>query len=72
VKSQLVTLVDMSEGSRLTHTLEYSLSEDEKEKFAGKLRGRNVTVDVHEFTAFGGRIRCRGKLRNVEADPKVK
>jgi len=66
VKSQLASLADMSEGTRLTHTIEYSLTEAEKADWAGKLRGKTVEVGVHEFTQFGGKIRARGHLISVE------
>jgi len=66
VKSQLASLVDMSEGTRLTHTIEYSLTEAEKVEYAGKLRGKMVTVGIHEFNQFGGKIRARGHIVSIE------
>lgn len=64
VKTQLLTLIDrsMPDDSRLTQTLDYQMSPDEKEIYAGKLADKEILVAVRELSIFGGRLRARGKI----------
>jgi hypothetical protein len=41
---------------------DYTLNEDEKAKYAGKLQDKHITVSVRELTPFGGRLRARGAI----------
>jgi hypothetical protein len=67
VKQQVVTVIDQEAGNnRLTQPLEYSLSEDEKPKYAGKLQDKTIRLAIREIIPFGGRLRVRGNILEVE------
>jgi hypothetical protein len=67
VKQQLINVIDQSEGiHRLVQPIEHAMSEEEKTKYAGKLQGRTLTLGVHEFLPFGGRLKCRGQIVSVD------
>ena len=60
---------------RLVNTFDYTLAEDEKEKYAGKLLDKEIILGVCELIPFGGRLRARGKIvqvMNLEAAPAAK
>ena len=63
VKSQIITCQDVDpSGFRLLMPFDYTLSEDEKTKWAGKLQDKQIVVGVRELTPFGGRLRARGAI----------
>jgi len=63
VKSQIITCQDVDpSGYRLLMPFDYTLSEDEKTKFAGKLQDRQILIGVRELVPFGGRLRARGAI----------
>jgi hypothetical protein len=67
VKQQVITVIDQEPGTnRLTQPLEYSLSDEEKLKFAGKLQDKTLKLGVREIVPFGGRIRVRGQIIEVD------
>ncbi len=41
---------------------DYTLSEDEKAKYVGKLEDRTIVVGIRELMPFGGRLRARGAI----------
>lgn len=66
VKNQVITCQDMDPtGIRLVNTFDYTLTEDEKEKYAGKLLDKEILLGVYELIPFGGRLRARGKIVQV-------
>jgi hypothetical protein len=63
VKNQVITCQDVDpSGFRLLMPFDYTLNEDEKAKYAGKLQDKHITVGVRELTPFGGRLRARGAI----------
>jgi hypothetical protein len=63
VKNQVITCQDMDQsGYRLLMPFDYTLSEDEKSKYAGKLQDKQITIGVRELMPFGGRLRARGAI----------
>ena len=63
VKSQIITCQDVDQsGYRLLMPFDYTLSEDEKAKWAGKLQDKLIVIGVRELTPFGGRLRARGAI----------
>ncbi|HWN95776.1 MAG TPA: hypothetical protein VNT99_12135 [Methylomirabilota bacterium] len=67
VKQQVITVIDQEAGhNRLTQPLEYSLSEDEKPKYAGKLQDKTLKLGIREIVPFGGRLRVRGQIIEVD------
>jgi hypothetical protein len=67
VKSQVITCLDVDpSGVRLANTFDYTLSDDEKAKYAGKLQDKTIVLGVRDFTPFGGRLRARGAITSVE------
>ena len=51
-----------------------TMSETEKEKFAGKLVDRVIELDVTELAPapFGGRLRARGRIHSTPLDTAKK
>jgi hypothetical protein len=47
-------------GYRLLMPFDYTLSEEEKTKWAGKLTDKQIVIGVRELVPFGGRLRARG------------
>ena len=67
VKQQILTVIDQEPGNnRLTQPLEYSLSDEEKPKFAGKLQEKTIKLGIREIVPFGGRMRVRGQIIEVD------
>ncbi len=63
VKNQVITCQDMDpSGYRLLVPFDYTLNEDEKAKYAGKLQDKTIVVGVRELVPFGGRLRARGAI----------
>jgi hypothetical protein len=63
VKQQVITCQDVDpSGYRLLMPFDYTLSEDEKTKYAGKLQDKQIVVGVRELVPFGGRLRARGAI----------
>jgi hypothetical protein len=71
VKNQVITCQDMDQsGYRLLMPFDYTLSEDEKAKYAGKLQDKQIVIGVRELMPFGGRLRARGAIV-IGPDPKA-
>jgi hypothetical protein len=67
VKQQVITVIDQEPGNnRLTQPLEYSLSDEEKLKYAGKLQDKTIKLGIREIVPFGGRLRVRGQIVEVD------
>lgn len=63
VKQQIITCQDMDKSEyRWLQNFDYSLTDAEKEKFAGKLLDKIIQIGVRELTPFGGRFRARGGI----------
>ncbi len=65
VKSQIITCQDVDvdpSGYRLLMPFDYTLNEEEKTKWAGKLLDKTIVVGVRELVPFGGRLRARGAI----------
>lgn len=70
VSTQVLTIVDQDRsGHRLKQTVDIQLVGEEKEKFAGRLIDKRIEVSVTEIQVFGGRIRIRGNIINVDGKP---
>lgn len=71
VRTQVFTCQDVDpSGARLKNTFDYVLSEDEKERFAGKMMDKVITLDVYELAPppFGTRMRARGRIHQTPLD----
>jgi hypothetical protein len=63
VKQQVITCQDVDpSGYRLLMPFDYTMNEDEKAKWAGKLQDRQIVIGVRELVPFGGRLRARGAI----------
>jgi len=63
VKQQVITCQDIdSSGFRLLMPFDYTLSDEEKAKYAGKLMDKQIVIGVRELVPFGGRLRARGAI----------
>lgn len=63
VKQQVITCQDVdASGYRLLVPFDYTLTDDEKAKWAGKLLDKQIVVGVRELVPFGGRLRARGAI----------
>ena len=71
VNSVVLTIADKDpSGNRLSQMLEYSLTEEEKGKYAGKLMDKPVQVAIHQFQPFGSILRIRGKILSANGAAK--
>lgn len=62
----LVTLLDMT-APRMLNTVDLELSAEDKATHAGKLTDKTVEVGLTDMaTAFGGRLRCKGRILSVK------
>jgi hypothetical protein len=63
VKTQVITCQDVDpSGFRLLVPFDYTLSEDEKAKYAGKLLDKHIVIGIRELVPFAGRLRGRGAI----------
>lgn len=63
VKTQVITCQDVDpSGYRLLMPFDYTLSDDEKVKWAGKLQDKHIVIGIRELVPFGGRLRARGAI----------
>jgi len=64
VKNQVITCQDVDpSGYRLLMPFDYTLSEDEKGKFAGKLQDKTIIVGVSNCHCDGGCRRRRSEWK---------
>jgi hypothetical protein len=71
VKNQVITCQDIDpSGYRLLMPFDYTLSEDEKAKYAGKLMDKDIVIGVRELMPFGGRLRARGAIISDQPEAK--
>ena len=65
VEQVIISLLDLDEQPMM-NTVDYVLDEGEKEMHAGKLKGKQVEVAIHDVRVnFGGRVRVMGRLLSV-------
>lgn len=70
VNTQILSVIDQDpSGHRLIQSVDYTLSENERLAFAGKLLDKRVEIAVKELYKFGDRFRLRGALISVEGKP---
>ena len=73
VKTHIFTCQDVCpSGQRLKDNFDYVLSDPEKEKFAGKMLDKEITLDVIELRPppFGSRLRASGRIHLTPLDKK--
>lgn len=73
VRSHMISCLDQCpSGVLLKNTFDYQLSEDEKGKFAGRLMGKVIELDVVELAPLfqGGRLRARGHIVAASVEGK--
>jgi hypothetical protein len=67
VKSQVLNLLDAQQGvNRLAQTMQYTLPEDEKLKYSGKLENKVIELGIRQISLFGAFVRVRGQIVSVE------
>jgi hypothetical protein len=67
VKSQVLNLLDAEPGiNRLAQTMQYTLTEEEKLKYSGKLDNKVIALGVRQISLFGAFVRVRGQIVSVE------
>ena len=67
VKSQVLNVLDAESGvNRLTQTMQYTLTEEEKLKYSGKLDNKVINLGIRQVSLFGATVRVRGQIVSVE------
>lgn len=67
VKQIIIGITDKSkEGLRLSHQIEYVMTEDEKAKYAGKSLDKTIALDVTKLETWQGAIRAQGRIVDVK------
>jgi hypothetical protein len=67
-KEQRLVLLDQQPdgGPAMEQTVEYTMTPEEKDKYAGKLKGKTLTVGVTGFQVFGSKSRVQGSILTVK------
>ena len=66
VKQRILTVMDKSEkGERLLQPVEYAMSDEEKIAHPTTLQDKLGVFGFRELSAFGTKLRARGKLVSV-------
>ena len=71
VKNQRLTLLDLDGDSRFINTFDLDLKDGEKEKYAGKLVGKTVTVGITNFRFLNNRLQADGRILDVMGNGSV-
>jgi len=67
VRSQVLQVLDAEQGiNRLAQVMQYTLTEDEKLKYSGKLDNKVINLGVRQISLFGAFVRVRGQIVSVE------
>jgi hypothetical protein len=63
VKQQIVACLDADPDHPFYNTFDFVLSDEELQKYSGKLQGKRVELAITNMEpAFGGRLRARGAI----------
>jgi hypothetical protein len=63
VEQVLIACLDLCPVSPMLNTFDYVLSDDERERLRGTLRGKKLELAVEDAKPdFGGRLRFRGRI----------
>ena len=63
IEQKILALLDLDDKCPLINTVDYVLSEDEENDYAGKSRGKTVHIGIEEATVdFGGRTILKGRI----------
>jgi len=57
--------LEKSPGCRFKQTFDYELRDHEKDRYAGKLVDKRVTLGITDFSVFAGRYRATGTIVQV-------
>lgn len=65
VSQQRLTLLDQDTEHRFLNTFDYDMSDEEKNKFTGKIAGRVVKLGLQDMQPMNGRLKARGRIIEV-------
>jgi hypothetical protein len=65
VSQQRLTLLDEDKEARFLNTFDYDMSDEEKNKFTGKVAGKIVRLGIQDFMPINGRLKARGRIVEV-------
>lgn len=69
-KVSRLTCVELDGQVLLRCMLEYEMTAEEKERYAGKLAGKKIQIGITDLRAFGGRFGAVGRILSVEGEVK--
>lgn len=61
-----LVVLDNDIKTRFRQTFDYDLEKEERDKYAGKLVGKRLTLGIVDMVTFGGRLRARGSIVAVD------
>lgn len=61
-----LVVLDNDMKARFKQTFDYDLEKEERDKHAGKLVGKQITLGITDMVLFGGRLRARGSILAVQ------
>jgi len=63
VKQIILSCLDTDKSQDcFINLFDFVLSDAEKEKYAGKLTGKTITLGIQNFETFNGRLRSKGRI----------
>jgi len=68
VKILRLAVLDNEAKCRFKQTFDYDLEATEKDRYAGKLVNKRLTLGISDFVTFGGRLRAKGVILTVHGD----
>jgi len=57
--------LEKTAGCRFKQTFDYELRDHEKDRYAGKLVEKRLTIGITDLSVFAGRIRASGTIVQV-------
>ena len=67
VTQQRLTLLDSEPSCRFLNTFDYDMSDEEKNKFTGRIEGRTIKFGCMDMIPINGRLKARGRILEVVA-----
>ena len=63
IEQKILALLDQDDECPMINTVDYVLSKDEEREYAGKCKGKTVTIGIEDTSIdFGGRTILKGRI----------
>jgi len=65
VNQQRLALLDQDADCRFLNTFDYDLTDEERNKYTGRITGKTIRLGIQELTPINGRLKARGRILEV-------